>query len=99
MTFIVTIKLKVIFFLFPIHIGMLNLPQKNQREGLKYRVLRLEKNGKPKPYLYPEAYKYPLKYYLIEEPLPPYSEYKNWRYAKKSCCYSTGGSPVRVEAI
>ncbi|MCZ0931591.1 MAG: hypothetical protein OXJ52_00335 [Oligoflexia bacterium] len=55
-------------------IGMLKLPPKSQRESLKYRVLRLDKNGKPKPYLYEGAYKYPYQYYLYEAPLPPYSE-------------------------
>lgn len=69
-------------------IGMLKLPPKNKREGLKYRVLRLDKNGKPKPYLYEGAYKYPLQYYLKEEPLLSYSEYKKWEYTKETGCYS-----------
>ena len=68
-------------------IGMLKLPPKSQREGLKYRVLRLNENGKPKPYLYEEAYKYPYQYYLLEETLPPYSEYKYWKYVSSSGCY------------
>ena len=68
--------------------GMLKLPSKGQREGLKYRVLRLDKNGKPKPYLYQGAYKYPYQYYLHEAPLPPYSEYKYWYYNSSSGCYS-----------
>ena len=69
-------------------IGMLKLPPKNKRKGLKYRVLRLDKSGKPKSYLYREAYKYPYQYYLHEEPLPPYSEYKYWKYSKETGCYS-----------
>ena len=79
-------------------IGMLKLPPKNKREGLKYRVLRLDKNGKAKPYLYPEAYKYPLQYYLWEESLPPYSEYKNWDYDKESGCYYHAHEHIKVGA-
>lgn len=79
----------------PYLMSMLKLPPKNEREGLKYRVLRLDKKGKPRPYLYEGAYKYPpLQYYLYEELLPPYSEYsKNWRYSEKMGCYIEGISP------
>ena len=70
-------------------IGMLKLPPKSyQRKGLKYRVLRLDEKGEPKPYLYEGAYKYPYQYYLREETLPPYSEYKYWHYSKETGCYS-----------
>ena len=69
-------------------IGVLKLPPKDQREGLKYRVLRLDKKGQPKPYLYEGADKYPYQYYLREETLPPYLEYKYWRYSKETGCYS-----------
>ena len=69
-------------------IGMLKLPPKNQREGLKYRVLRLDENGKPKPYLYQGAYKYPYRYYMNEYNLPPYFEYKHWTYSSSSGCYA-----------
>ena len=68
-------------------IGMLELPPKGQREGLKYRVVRLDSKGKPKPYLY-EGAKKPYQYYLWEEALVPYSEYKNWYYSEESGCYS-----------
>ena len=67
-------------------IGMLELPPKGQREGLKYRVLQLDSKGKPKPYLY-EGAKKPYQYYLWEEALVPYSEYKNWYYSEESGCY------------
>ena len=69
-------------------IGMLKLPPKDQREGLKYRVLRLDENGKPKPYLYQWAYKYPFRYYMNEYNLPPYFEYKHWTYLSSSGCYA-----------
>ena len=67
-------------------IGMLELPPKGQREGLKYLVVRLDSKGKPKPYLYKGAKK-PYQYYLWEEALVPYSEYKNWKYSKELGCY------------
>ncbi|MCZ0931592.1 MAG: hypothetical protein OXJ52_00340 [Oligoflexia bacterium] len=69
-------------------IGMLKLPPRSKRKGLKYRVLRLDKNGNPKPHLYEGAYKHPYQYYLYEDPLPPYSEYKYWYYNSSSGCYS-----------
>ena len=72
----------------PSLIGMLKLPKKSKRKGLKYRVLRLDENGNPKPYLYEGAYKYSFQYYLYEDPLPPYSEYKYWNYSKETGCYS-----------
>ena len=72
--------------------GILKLPPKGQREGLKYRILWLDKNGNPRPYLY-EGAKEPYQYYLREEVLPPYSEYKNWSYYEDEktgvSCYTT----------
>ena len=67
-------------------IGMLKLPPKGQREGLKYRVVRLDANGNPRPYLKRGVEK-PYQHYLWEEPLPLYSEYKNWDYSEESGCY------------
>ena len=80
-------------------IGMLKLPPKNQREGLKYHVLRLDEEGRPKPYFYQGAYKYPLQYYLFEAPLPPYSEYKNWGYSEETDCYIPFYDPDRSNRI
>ena len=87
--------------------GMLKLPPKGQREGLKYRIVRLDKNGNPRPYLY-EGAKKPYQYYLREEVLPPYSEYKNWSYYEDEktgvSCYTTARrqkdpSDKRVQVI
>ena len=87
--------------------GMLKLPPKGQRKGLKYRIVRLDKNGNPRPYLY-EGAKEPYQYYLREEVLPPYSEYKNWSYYEDEktgvSCYTTARrqkdpSDKRVQVI
>ena len=66
-------------------IGMLKLPPKNKRKGLKYRVLRLDKEGKPLVYYRPPEKNKPHQYYLHEETLPPYSEYKYWLYGSVGC--------------
>jgi len=67
--------------------GILELPPKDQKEGLKYRVVRLDSRGKPKLYLWDLNLGKPYQYYLWEESLPPYSEYKNWEYSEESGCY------------
>jgi len=73
-------------------IGMLELPPKGQREGLKYRVVRLDSNGNPRPYLKRGVEK-PYQYYLWEEPLPIYSEYENWGHVEGGDCYSYSAYP------
>ena len=67
--------------------GVLKLPPKEQRVGLKYFIIRLDTNGKPKPFLWSLGKPYEL--HLWEESLEPYSEYKNWDYHENeySACY------------
>ena len=67
-------------------IGLLTLPPKSQTEGLRYRVVRLDKEGNPSPYLEEGVKTY--KDYIWEEELPPYSEYKTWSYNKWTGCYT-----------
>ena len=66
-------------------IGMLKLPPKHKRKGLKYRVLKLDKQGKPLVYYRSPSKNKPQRYYLLEETLPPYSEYKYWDYGAGGC--------------
>ena len=75
-------------------IGMLKLPPKNKRKGLKYRVLRLDKQGKPLVHYRSPLENKPHQYYIFEETLPPYSEYKYWDYSSGGC-YSAGGGPSK----
>ena len=75
-------------------IGMLKLPPKNKRKGLKYRVLRLDKQGKPLTYYRSPLENKPHQYYIFEKTLPSYSEYKYWDYGSGGC-YITGGGPSK----
>ena len=67
--------------------GVLKLPPKGQREGLKYRIIRLDANGKPKSFLWRLGKPYNL--HAWEEPIEPFSEYKNWDYFENeyNSCY------------
>ncbi len=81
--------------------GMLELPPKDQREGLTYRVVRLDSNRQPKLYFWNLKLGKPSQRYLWEEPLPPYSEYKNWDYyedEKNEGCYTKSriGGPDQI---
>lgn len=59
-------------------IGVLKLPPKEQRENLKYRVVRLHPNGKT---------------YYRERKLAPYSLYKGFNFYQGSGCYSLSRDP------
>ena len=69
-------------------IGMLKLPPKHKRKGLKYRVLRLDKEGKPLIYYRSPEENKPPQYYLFEKKLPAYSDYKYWFYTTKGCYFN-----------
>ncbi len=62
--------------------GILKLPPKEQREGLKYRIVHLDENGNPKPYLF-QGVKKPFIYYFLEGDIESYSRIqKYWNYVK-----------------
>ena len=68
-------------------IGTLELPLKGEREGLKYRLVRLKPDGQPSLYFDTDV-ETPHQNYIREELLPPYSEYKNWEYYEEIGCYA-----------
>ena len=72
-------------------LGMLKLPPKSERDSLKYRVVRLDESGNPKPYLISD--REPNEYYHWEESLESYSEYSTWNYHEKSGCYTKSYFP------
>ena len=67
--------------------GVLKLSPKGQREGLKYRIIRLDANGNPRPFLW--SFGKPYDFHVWEEPIEPFSEYKNWDYFENeyNICY------------